>query len=235
MSQIVQYFIKEKPIIQECTILKESKSGRVRCKAIFQALNIPGKNKRQYPSHLVESELQRKTPDMKQRTFLGELDHPITDDAVRNTTVLYKESSHVIVDAYLEDSNVVGIFEPLQGPPNGKTLYGLIVYDKIPIGFSLRALGGVKTVNNIYEVSSLTMITYDAVTNPSFTDARLLEVNMQEAFQIARNMVNNTSQSLLEQQQPVVCFKDKCYLVEHLDRVLGENIARAVNSLLWGA
>jgi len=55
MSQIVQYFIKEKPIIQECTILQESKSGRVRCKAIFQTLNVPGKNKRQYPSHLVES------------------------------------------------------------------------------------------------------------------------------------------------------------------------------------
>jgi len=56
-------------------------------------------------------------------------------------------------------------------------LYNLITKDKVDIGFSLRALGAVETLQDgtIMVKDPIRPITYDVVSNPSHTTAKVLE------------------------------------------------------------
>lgn len=221
--------IIEAPIVQQVIIESRNKS-KARCKAVLQTLGVPGHNGRKYIKEVVESELQRKRSLMEQRSFLGELDHPITDDPIRNSIVLLEKASHVILETYIDDNKVHGILETLSNTP-GRELYNLAVVDQIPVGFSLRALGSTRYDSGVQLVTRMTMVSYDAVSNPSFSEARIKELNIAE---IASKIEKDTPQPLLEMKQPMVCIGNKCYLVEHIDRVLSESVRKAIDKILWG-
>jgi hypothetical protein len=89
---------------------------------------------------------------------------------------LYEKASHIFEDIYIENNVVYGIVETSLTDPGFK-MAGLIM-DKVPVGFSLRAIGESKVrPDGVTEVSNpFNIITYDCVSNPSHAKARMVEV-----------------------------------------------------------
>ena len=236
MFETKEYVILESPIVQQ-PIIESVQTEKATMKAILQTLEVPGANRRKYPRELVESQLREKSDRMKQGSFLGELDHPVTDDPVRNGVVLLQNVSHRIKEAWIENNRVYGILDTLT-TPSGKILYNLTAIDKVPVGFSLRALGSVKQEGHVFNVVRMTMITYDAVSNPSFKEATIQELKLQDIKRaIESELSSETNQALLESSSindTLICIGDKCYVLEHIDRLIDEYVAKVIYECLWG-
>lgn len=144
---------------------------KVRISTVLQTLNECNKNKRIYPGYLLEKALNEIKPLFKSRSLLGELDHPLISgnddaDSYRHFVVLYERASHIIEDMYIDGNTLYGVVETSLTEPGFK-MAGLIM-DKVPVGFSLRAIGESKTRSDgITEVTApFNVITYDCVSNP---------------------------------------------------------------------
>ena len=193
-DQSGMYVITEEPFISShFKILKEEynpNSGRIyaMCEAIFQTVDEVNRNRRKYPSDLISEALVMNMDKIKNRQFLGELDHPIDPNPIRQATVMYKSASHVISNLQLHGNNLVGVFETLS-TSNGRDLFGLIK-DRVPIGFSLRALGELMEEDGYTVVTRpFVMVAYDSVSQPSHGTARVTKI--------------------LKEQ--IVCIGDHCY------------------------
>jgi len=176
--------IIEQPIVNDkVEILQESTIGKfdtVKFKALLMEADTVNQNRRIYPRHVLEESIETFIkPKLQDRNFGGELDHPIPTgsqaDIFRQQTLLYKEISHIITDLWWEGNKVYGIVETTP-TPNGEILANLVRFG-VKVGFSLRALGDVRPrPNGINEViRPLRIIAIDAVQNPSFQRAAIIE------------------------------------------------------------
>jgi hypothetical protein len=156
--------------------------------SLLQVFDIKNKNNRRYPSKVMISAWQEQIqPKALSRNFVGELDHPISSDINRKTTILYKEISHLFSETWLEGNKLYGHGETLR-TRYGRDMAGLI-QDKIPIGFSLRAWGDVNQIGDSLVVQDpINILCYDCVQNPSYEMARITKIT-QENF---NEMANDT-------------------------------------------
>jgi hypothetical protein len=115
-------------------------------------------------------------------SLLSEINHPMfvsSDKEVlqrRSTVVELDNCAAIIRKLKFHNGQILGEMETLSGF-KGPDLAALIS-DGINVGFSLRALGSVKTLTDgtIEVTQPLIPITYDVVSNPSYTNARILEI-----------------------------------------------------------
>jgi len=156
--------------------IKKIKNGRIRFESILQSAGDFNRNRRRYGKNLINESMQddRVTDRIDNGIMFGELDHPLSENPVRATTVLFKEIAHRIVEFGWDGNVLKGILESLR-TPNGQILQNL-AEDGIPIGFSFRGGGDLREVlhegHKAFEVvGPLSMITYDAVTRPSHSQA----------------------------------------------------------------
>lgn len=100
----------------------------------------------------------------------------------RATTVEFKSCGCLLRKIYMDGDDVIGEIETLSGFL-GPDVAKLILFDKINLGFSLRALGSVNTKSDgtIEVLQPIKPITYDIVSNPSHIKARVLEF-LPESF-----------------------------------------------------
>ena len=162
------------PIV-ECAIISDNRvsDGRVKAEAIFQKCDEPNANGHAFPRSVLASAIQNIKPEIENRHFLGELDHPddITD-INRIGTVALKNASHVITKLVLDGNYVVGQFETLNTPAGN--ILASILKDKIKIGVSVRAITDQDIsygMDSINEIRNFQLISYDAVHNPAYSDA----------------------------------------------------------------
>lgn len=89
---------------------------------------------------------------------------------------MYKSCGALLRNVYMEGNQILGEVETLSGF-HGPDIAKMVLYDKVNIGFSLRALGSVNTRpdGTIEVLSPIKPITYDLVSNPSHAKARVLE------------------------------------------------------------
>ena len=175
------YIIGEGAVISQPAKIKTS-GDKVRFEAIIQTCNDINRNKRKYTKKVLEEGVNVYKPRIKEGSALGELDHPISEDAVRQCTVLYNEASHKFLEMGFEGNKLVAVIETLAGPPKGMVLKKLITEDKIPVGFSFRGTGELRTIresgDEISEVvGPLNVITWDSVSYPSHATAKLIKIN----------------------------------------------------------
>lgn len=171
-------FINEVTAVEMPEVLKEFREGKsykVKFRACLQTVDEVNSNKRLYRKEDLVEALSNVSDKIKKRMFLGELDHPIEDDQKRQVVVLLKNASHLVTRIDVDGREVIGICETLT-TPSGQILTSLIK-DKVPIGFSLRALGNVEFKDGVSVVKKpIFIITYDAVSNPSHREAIVREV-----------------------------------------------------------
>jgi len=166
--------------VSHLQIIEEASSKnnhRPKVRGLFQRADEANQNKRVYPKTILESQVKKLQPLIKERRLCGELDHP------QNDTVKLTNASHLVTKLWMEGSEVMGEAEILN-TPNGKVAQALIS-DGVKIGISSRGLGtlsedhmtGQKTVNEDYN-----LVTFDLVADPStrgaypaISESRILE------------------------------------------------------------
>lgn len=129
---------------------------------IFMQGDIKNRNGRNYPSHILEKEMNRYNKDfVKENRALGELGHPA------GPQINADRASHVIVEMHRDGNNFIGKAKVLK-TPMGKILENLID-EGIKTGVSTRGLGSVKPTNEgIMEVQDdFHLAAIDSVLDPS--------------------------------------------------------------------
>lgn len=207
------FLILEQPYFPKSTkIVKHYKSGKVIVETKFQTFKDTNRNGRVYSKEAILEATRNEglQERMKNKTFGGELDHPIptSDDTytqVRHTTLLFKEMSHIIPELHIDDNEVTGIAETTS-TPNGFTMAGLIS-DGIRVGFSLRAIGqNVENQNGVELVKPpVIMIAYDCVSFPSHKQAYMTEIKKW------------VTESTINEAKRIHCKDGVCSLLDALE------------------
>lgn len=218
---LVSQFIKESSIESKPQNVKKHTDGKVTFEAYLQESEALNKNGRLYPSDVLNEGVKQIQERIKSRSFIGELDHPISDDQFRQTTVMYKEMSHIIREIGWDGNFLCGVIETAPYSPNGKILSGL-VRDRVPVGFSMRGMADIEEQDNIQKVKSpLTIITFDSVSEPSHDKAVVKEIKSE-------NLVSITHES-----KNVICTDDgKCYLPDHFDQLVEQKLIKIQERLI---
>jgi hypothetical protein len=109
---------------------------------IFLQGDIPNKNNRKYPGHILEKEVNRYMKDVvKQNRAYGELGHP------EGPTINLDRVSHIIVDLQKDGSNYIGKAK-LTDTPMGNIAKGLLK-SGANLGVSSRGMGSLIPVSGI--------------------------------------------------------------------------------------
>ena len=159
---------------------KKYTDGKIIAECYLQTADEKNQNRRIYPKNVLDQGMRAIQEKIDNRRFLGELDHPISDNQQRQTTVAYKSVSHLVREWCWDGNNKIkGIIETLPYMVHGREMSGLIS-DRIPVGFSLRALGDVTSMGGAqYVQAPLIVISYDAVTEPSHKGSLVKEIRQE--------------------------------------------------------
>jgi hypothetical protein len=207
--------IQESAVFSPPEKVKKYTDGKVIFETYLQEAEERNQNKRVYPKDVIDTGLRRIQEKISKRSFLGELDHPISTNQVRQTTVLYKEASHIIREWGWDGNLLKGVIETMPYSPNGKILSGMAV-DQISIGFSLRGLADVQDNGQFQLVMSpLICIAYDAVSEPSNAKATIQEIRNEQLLHVVSESKN------------LICTSDgHCYLPDYFDQLVENNIMK---------
>lgn len=166
-------------------------SGVVKVKGKIQEAGNRDKingNGRFYPRDVLEEALNRYNIEkISKRLALSELDHPDRE------IVELKNVAALLTKIWWEGDGVYGELELLNTPP-GKIAQEL-VKQNIPLGISSRALGEVKTVNEVVEVQpGLDITAFDLVSIPSTPNAFLkpLQEGLSHQYQSSKYLTVNS-------------------------------------------
>lgn len=215
-NQVISKIIKESSIQAKPEKVKKYTDGKVIFETYLQEADELNKNRRMYPKEVLSEGVKLLGSRIEQRSLVGELDHPISEDQFRQTTVLYKEVSHIIREVGWDGNMLKGTIETTPYSENGKILSGLVL-DNVSVGFSMRGMADVEEqTNDTQRVKSpLTIITFDSVSEPSHDKAVVQEVKNESVTKIAYESKN------------LICTENgKCYLPDHFDQLVEQNIIK---------
>ena len=144
----------------------------VTLKGIIQKAETKNQNGRIYPTAVLAREVENYMKAIRDRRAVGELDHP------ERSTVNLADVSHLVVDAFWDGNNVMGVIEVLP-TPKGQILVNLLQAG-VTIGISSRGVGSTKKQRtNEGEVDMVEddyqIICWDVVSEPSTPGAYLHE------------------------------------------------------------
>lgn len=221
------YFITES-ITQEANVVKSNANKAIFWMAVQDA-DTQNRNKRIYPFNVLNGAINNCMTYVRNRCFYGELDHPIptSDDQfneVRQTTVLLKESSHIITDFQWKGKVLFGKFETLSNTPGKEAL--ALVRDRTRIGTSMRGLAELeRSPQGIsYVKDPLHIISFDLVSHPSHQTAVIDEKDVKfESIVSDRKKKEMVFESNITERadNQLVCTEDgKCFLADYLDKLI---------------
>ena len=163
---------------------KESKVNKVVFKTKLQTADEINQNHRIYSKEVCNNIVEGLKPKAQGRSLFQEIDHPFIENSSpdiqkrRAAVIQLSNCGSLIRDIYVDGKDIIGVVETLSGF-RGPDLYNLIAVDKADIGFSVRMFGKIKphsTMPNVNEVvMPLKAITYDVVTTPSHSNAKIVQ------------------------------------------------------------
>lgn len=151
----------------------------------LQTIDEVNCNRRIYSMAIGERFVESATEKIKSGRMLGEMDHPTISNPKdpgqlkRQMVVLFERVSHKFNRVWMENKTIMSELETTSNK-NGIDLARMAYIDKIPIGFSCRAMGKVKP-SSVYKgimevVEPAHFVTYDSVTDPSHKSAQLTSI-----------------------------------------------------------
>jgi hypothetical protein len=212
-------FIREGVILQEAELVKIDYKKAI-FRMVMQTADEKNQNRRIYPKSVLYEAMKNCDERINRRAFLGELDHPVVSgndahDGVRQTTVMLRESSHLLRSYEWSGTTLKGELETVD-TVNGRQLLGLLK-DKCGIGLSMRGMAELDKRGDVnYVKAPLYIITYDAVCTPSHKPAI---VDFEQLRFESRDLLTESCNG------GVICTPDGvCYLAEYFSRLVDEKI-----------
>lgn len=241
------YIISETSVVSNTPQNIRKLKGRIRFEACLQTHGDINRNKRRYGKSILDEGISKISERMTTGTFLGELDHPIDTNPVRQTTVLYKAASHRIMETGWDGNKLIGVVESLR-TPNGTILKNL-AEDGIPVGFSFRGMGDLRAVNEsgsqVFEVvGPLHCITWDSVSFPSHEAARLIKITEGVVHEMHQNVgmgcqsLNESLSRILhdfkgineDEETGMICTNEGiCYIPNEFDKLVEQRVINLVD------
>ncbi len=221
------------------------RNGNLRFEACIQTAGDINRNKRRYSRPLLGESVDRIMPRVHDGSFVGEMDHPVDTNPVRQTTCLYKECSHRFVEMGWDGNKLIAVVECLR-TPNGNILRNL-AEDGIPVGFSFRGMGDLRMVNEggkqVNEVvGPLHTVTWDAVSYPSHAQATMIKITEGVVRQIHSNVgigCQSLSESMsciihdannINENDDLICTSEGvCYLPNQFDKLVEQRVITLVS------
>ena len=207
---------------------------KISFRTILQEAGVKNKNKRVYNEAICESIVRKLQPKVDNKSLLMEIDHPLfvsNDKDVlqrRSTVVEINNCAAVINDLSFKKNQILGEVSTLSSF-KGPDLAGLIK-DGVNFGFSLRALGSVESLTDgtLNVIEPMIPITYDCVSNPSYSNARILELlpeSLNDFISPDQELLYEDSDELKEfmEKEKVLVNKDTNDVALFLDQVINEN------------
>lgn len=161
--------------------VEKSNNGKVILTGIMQRAEVPNQNRRIYPRHILEREVNKLLPLIKDNQIVGSLDHP--DSAILE----FDNACIKLLDMWWQGNDVMGKVQVLKGHPAGDKVLSLID-NEVKIGISSRSLGTTIPASMTEQYrqyedcevvnEDLNLITLDLVSNPSTHGAFLVTENM---------------------------------------------------------
>ncbi len=161
----------------DVSVLQEQlkNNGKIVIKdVLLQRADHKNQNRRVYPKHILEREVNKYKESINERRAFGELDHPNSE------VISLSNLSHLITDIWWKDNAVMGKMEIL--PTNSGKILEQLLLAGVKIGTSSRGLGSLKEVMNegdnepILEVQDdYSLICWDAVSTPSVQGAYVIK------------------------------------------------------------
>ena len=165
----------------------------IRFKSLLQDGNALNRNKRIYPTDVIQEAFRHEHINEKltTNTFFGEMNHPLEKTIERQTFVDANNTSHIIKQVEQKGNCFYGIIETAANSV-GTNYMNMIRYNDLRAAFSMRGLAAMtkqkfKPANTFREemhnvvVSPLKIICYDAVTIPSHKNAYM---DLQESVEM---------------------------------------------------
>jgi hypothetical protein len=224
--------------------VKHTKSGICRMECVVQTVGDVNRNKRRYSKQLIDEGLKTIDDRVKERSFLGELDHPIDRNPTRQITVLYHEASHLFIDFNWDGNKLIATMECLSKTPNGQILQGL-AEQKVAIGFSFRGMGDLRQISEGGEVINevvgpLHIVSWDAVSYPSHKDAKIIKIteSVQKSLFESVSCLMNQSRVVHEEygiteSKGLICTKEGiCYLPNEFDKLVDQRVITLVKKFI---
>lgn len=204
---------------------KRYSDGKIVAECYLQTADERNQNRRVYPKVVLDQGMHAIQEKINSRRFVGELDHPISENSTRQTTVLYQNASHLVREWWWEGNRIKGIVETLPYTPNGRIMSGLIA-DGIAVGFSLRGLADVEDRNGYQEVQApLIVISYDCVSEPSHKKSWVSEIR-EEGVAIPLKPGNKNLKILEEAKGFYTLSNGRTYTGNALDRLVEQKILK---------
>jgi len=145
-------------------LLESKDNGRIVGRGIFGVVDTPTENGRIYPRKVMEREIERVMPEVKNRMFFGELDHP------QDGKTALSRVSHIVTDLRLEGNEIVGELEVLN-TERGLNLQAILEAGG-KVGVSVRGLGSViKEGQHELVQDDYQLLGFDIVYMPSVLDS----------------------------------------------------------------
>jgi len=209
-----RWLIVEKAILQEAKNVTQIAPNKIQYEVVLQVLETPGFNGKAYLKECVSDGINRISDTIESGALVSEMDHPITDVVTRILNILWKNVCQRIRSVRISGNQVLGVCENTSNT-HGQDLYNLIKHDKLPIGFSLRALGNVRNSNKGYKevFSGLDIVTWDVVVRPSFSGSvikRILNPSKFESYKLQEN-ISNFEELLYGQPKSEILVESKQY------------------------
>ena len=238
MKYIINEFANIRSIPKK---VKKLKGDKIRMECVLQTVGDVNRNRRRYSKELMESGMSKVADRIREGSFLGELDHPLTKDPGRQVTVLYKNASHRIMEYGWDGNKLVGVLETLR-TPNGKILKNL-AEDGIPVGYSFRGMGDLRQMYEsngvVYDVvGPLHIVTWDAVSHPSHAQAKLIRItepverrlHETATLMMEESSIIHESAGVAESNGLICTTEGVCYLPNDFDKLVDQRIAKLISN-----
>lgn len=227
-------------------ILSETKTRTGHPKIIFksrlQEHSKTNKNGRSYSQVVCENIVSQLSPKARSRGMFMEVDHPMFFSGSNDPELMkrragiieLKNCGAVCRNISMNDRYIVGEIETLSGF-RGPDLANIIENDKVDLGFSLRALGGVKKLDSgVLEVqSNIFPITYDIVSNPSHENAKIMEFLPETDCSLLENantiLFEGCELELLEEDN--IEISESKGINKFVNDILKENFRRVIKDI----
>ena len=189
------------PFDIDVEMIKESRDnhdGKIILRGILQKADTLNQNGRVYPKAILEREVRNYQKFIRERRALGECDHP--DSSV----VELKNTSHLIVKAWMEGNDVYGDVE-LLNTPAGQILQSL-VESGVTLGISSRGVGSTRRDGDRQVVQEdFQLICWDFVSEPSTPGAFM---GLREGREITPREAKALKQQFQKSDRVVRLFND---------------------------